>query len=134
MKIVTLFYPTDIKSKNGNIYPKDIVQKAINKYMKEKIAYCSGLGGLVKDTFDDNETVNFTSISHQVKDVKEVPDGFDITFKTLDTPSGKLLNELIDKTKCRPFIRGKGIVEGNIVKELEIISIDIGPEKYKRNL
>ena len=92
-KIQGIFAQTDKKNRNGRIYPKAIMEKAVAKYDKEQIKTNRAVGEL---NHPEGPTVNLDKVSHLIKELKF--EGNDVVGKAqiLDTPNGKIVKGLLD--------------------------------------
>ena len=93
-KIRGVFLQSDIKIRNGRVYPREILVREVNRYNKEFINKNRAFGEL---GHPDGPTVNLERVSHMVK--KLYPDGKDFIgeAKIMDTPYGKIVKGLIDE-------------------------------------
>ena len=93
-KIKGIFLQSNIKNRNGRIYPKDILAKEVTRYNKEFINKKRAFGEL---GHPDGPTVNLERVSHMI--TKLHPDGnnFIGEAKIMDTPYGKIVKGLIDE-------------------------------------
>ena len=80
-----VFAQTDKKNRNGRVYPKPIMEKAIGKYDKEQIQKNRAVGEL---NHPEGPTVNLDKVSHRITEMKF--QGNDVVGKAqiLDTPMG----------------------------------------------
>ena len=79
------------ENQNGRVYPKDVLEREINKYqtlIKERRA----LGEL---DHPDSSVINLKNVSHNIREVHW--EGNDVvgTVEILPTPSGNILKELL---------------------------------------
>ena len=124
-KIVSMDYHTDTINRNGQIYSKKAMRKALREYDKQ-IKEKKALGRLGDHPFA--EEILLKDISHKIIGWQEIPEGFRITFEVLNTEMGKLLG-MLDTNKIRPTMNGLGMVNNkNEVTEIKLISIDILPK------
>jgi hypothetical protein len=88
-----VFAQADQKNRNGRIYPKAIMEKAINKYVTEQVKTGRAVGEL---NHPDGPTVNLDKVSHLITDLRL--EGNDVIGKAsiLDTPMGKIVKGLLD--------------------------------------
>ena len=88
-----VFAQTDTKNRNGRVYPKAIMEKAVAKYDKEQISKNRAVGEL---NHPEGPTVNLDKVSHLIKELKF--EGKDVVGKAqiLDTPMGKIVEGLLD--------------------------------------
>jgi hypothetical protein len=93
-KIKGVFLQSEIKNRNGRVYPADILEREVRRYNKEFINKNRAFGEL---GHPDGPTVNLERVSHMVK--KLYPDGknFIGEAKIMDTPYGKIVKGLIDE-------------------------------------
>lgn len=100
MKIMTGKFVVGIVDRptvNGRIYPREEMEKAIKAY-QQTIKEGRALGTLWPKDYDDCEELapNINNASHQVTGLKIEGDEVVMEMKTLATPQGKLLCELMD--------------------------------------
>ena len=135
MKIFTQLYKTDIPNRNGRIYPKVEVRKALADYAST-IQQGKALGRLGQDDYSSCYEIKMDQVSHIITGYEEVDEGFLITAKILETPMGIVLGELLDlnaKEGRSDIVFGTastGELEGNTVKNMKLISIDLIQDKY----
>lgn len=101
-----IFLQSEMKNRNGRIYPKEILQREVTRYNKEFINQNRAFGEL---GHPDGPTVNLERVSHMIK--KLYPDGnnFIGEAKIMDTPYGKIVKNLIDEgAKLGVSSRGMG--------------------------
>ncbi len=93
-KIKGVFLQSDIKNRNGRIYPKEILDKEVTRYNKEFINKKRAFGEL---GHPDGPTVNLERVSHMI--TKLYPDGSNFIgeAKIMNTPYGKIVKGLIDE-------------------------------------
>lgn len=89
-----VFLQTDIKNRNGRLYPKDILDKEVKRYMKENVKKNRAYGEL---GHPDSPTINLDRVSHMIKDLKLEGKNFVGKAKIMDTPYGKIVKSLIDE-------------------------------------
>ena len=93
-KIKGVFLQSNVKNRNGRVYPKEILEKEVNRYNKEFINKKRAFGEL---GHPDGPTVNLERVSHMI--TKLYPDGnnFIGEAKIMDTPYGKIVKGFIDE-------------------------------------
>ena len=93
-KIRGIFLQSNVKNRNGRVYPKEILEKEVNRYNREFINKKRAFGEL---GHPDGPTVNLERVSHMI--TKLSPDGnnFIGEAKIMDTPYGKIVKGLIDE-------------------------------------
>ena len=101
-----IFMQSDIKNKNGRMYPKEILQREVVRYNREFINKNRAFGEL---GHPDGPTVNLERVSHMITSLE--PDGknFIGEAKIMDTPMGKIVKNLMDEgAKLGVSSRGMG--------------------------
>ncbi len=118
-KIKGIFLQSDIKNRNGRVYPKDILMKEVKRYNQEFINKNRAFGEL---GHPDGPTVNLERVSHMVKRLYPEGDNFIGEAKIMNTPYGKIVKGLIDEgAQLGVSSRGMGSLEqrggANYVKD-----------------
>ena len=118
-KIRGVFLQSDLKNRNGRVYPKDILNNEVERYNKEFINKKRAFGEL---GHPDGPTVNLERVSHMI--TKLSPDGANFVgeAKIMNTPYGKIVKGLIDEgAQLGVSSRGMGSLESrggaNYVKD-----------------
>ena len=118
-KIRGIFMQSDIKNRNGRVYPQEVLAKEVAKYNKNFISQNRAFGEL---GHPDGPTVNLERVSHMI--TKMNPDGKNFVgeAKIMDTPMGKIVKNLMDEGgKLGVSSRGMGSLENrngvNYVKD-----------------
>ena len=118
-KIKGVFMQSDVKNRNGRIYPQQILAKEVAKYNKNFIKEKRAFGEL---GHPDGPTVNLERVSHMITDL--YPDGknFIGEAKIMSTPMGEIVKNLMDEgAKLGVSSRGMGSLESrggtNYVKD-----------------
>jgi len=62
-----IFIQTESKNRNGRIYPKPIMESAVNKYVTEQVSKKRAVGEL---NHPEGPTVNLDKFSHLITDLK----------------------------------------------------------------
>ena len=93
-KIKGVFLQSNIKNRNGRIYPKEILAKEVTRYNKEFINKKRAFGEL---GHPDGPTVNLERVSHMITSLKPEGKNFIGEAKVMDTPYGKIVKNLIDE-------------------------------------
>ena len=93
-KIKGIFLQSNIKNRNGRIYPKEILVKEVNRYNKEFINKKRAFGEL---GHPDGPTVNLERVSHMITKLYPDGDNFIGEAKVMNTPYGKIVKGLIDE-------------------------------------
>ena len=118
-KIKGVFMQSDIKNRNGRVYPFDVLQKEVKRYNKDYVDQKRAFGEL---GHPDGPTVNLERASHMITAL--YPDGknFIGEAKILKTPMGEIVKNLMDEgAKLGVSSRGMGSLQqkngANYVKD-----------------
>ena len=93
-KIKGVFLQSEIKNRNGRVYPTAVLVREVNRYTKEFINKNRAFGEL---GHPDGPTVNLERVCHMVKSLKQDGKDFIGEAKIMDTPYGKIVKGLIDE-------------------------------------
>ena len=108
-KIRGVFLQSEVKNRNGRVYPKETLTKEVSRYNREFVEQKRAFGEL---GHPDGPTVNLERVSHMI--TKLFPDGnnFIGEAKIMDTPYGKIVKNLIDEgAKLGVSSRGMGSLQ-----------------------
>tara|TARA_R110002153_G_scaffold27498_1_gene85382 strand:+ start:1879 stop:2535 length:657 start_codon:yes stop_codon:yes gene_type:complete len=88
-----VFAQAEQKNRNGRIYPKQIMERAVGKYVKEQVSKNRAVGEL---NHPEGPTVNLDKVSHLITSLEFK--GNDVIGKAqiLDTPMGKIVKGLLE--------------------------------------
>ena len=88
-----VFAQAEKKNRNGRMYPKPVLEKAVGKYVTEQVNSKRAVGEL---NHPEGPTVNLDKVSHIITDMKF--DGNNVVGKAsiLPTPMGKIVEGLLD--------------------------------------
>ena len=113
-----VFLQSNLKNRNGRMYPKEVMQKEVARYTKESIEKKRAYGEL---GHPDGPTVNLDRVSHMIVGLKEEGDNYIGRAKILDTPMGRIVKELIGEgASLGVSSRGLGsLKERNGVNEVQ---------------
>ena len=81
----------EAKNQNGRIYPKEILEREINKYISGPVREKRALGEL---DHPESSVINLQNVSHNVTRIKMVGDDVYGEVEILPTPAGKILQAL----------------------------------------
>jgi len=110
-----VFLQSEIKNRNGRIYPFDVLNKEVERYSEEYVKAGRALGEL---GHPDGPTVNLDRVSHKITSLKAEGNNFMGKARILDTPMGKIAKSLLGEgVKLGVSSRGMGsLKEENGVK------------------
>jgi hypothetical protein len=101
-----IFMQSEMKNRNGRVYPKEILQKEVKRYTDKFINTKRAFGEL---GHPDGPTVNLERVSHMITELVEDGANFVGRAKIMDTPYGKIVKNLIDEgAKLGVSSRGMG--------------------------
>jgi len=113
-----VFMESEQQNKNGRVYPQSIMEKEINRYIREYVVTNRAIGEL---GHPEGPTVNLERAAHMIKELH-----FDKTqicgrAKILDTPYGRIVKNLMDEgAKLGVSSRGMGsLIEKNGYQEVQ---------------
>lgn len=89
-----IFLQSNMKNRNGRMYPKEILDKEVKRYNEQYITKNRAYGEL---GHPDSPSINLDRVSHMIKSLKLEGDNFIGRAKILDTPYGKIVKSLIDE-------------------------------------
>ena len=108
-KIKGIFLQSDIKNRNGRVYPKEIMIKEVNRYNKEFVEKKRAFGEL---GHPDGPTVNLERVSLMITNLQQDGSNYVGEAKIMNTPYGKIVKGLIDEgAQLGVSSRGMGSLE-----------------------
>jgi hypothetical protein len=131
-----IFMQTEAKNRNGRMYPKKIMEGAVNKYVEEQVSKGRAVGEL---NHPNGPTINLDKVSHRITDLKF--EGNDVVGKALvlNTPMGKIVKGLMEGgVQLGVSSRGMGSIENknsmSVVKDdFHLATIDIVQDPSAHN-
>ena len=114
-----VFLQSDIKNRNGRMYPMNTLSREVGRYNESFIQKGRALGEL---GHPDGPTVNLDRVSHKIISLTQEGKNFIGKAKILETPMGKIASSLLSEgVKLGVSSRGLGSIERrgniNIVKD-----------------
>ena len=104
-----IFMQSQIKNRNGRVYPKDVMLKEVNRYRKDFIDNKRAFGEL---GHPEGPTINLDRVSHLITSLEEQDNNYVGRAKILSTPNGQIVRSLIsDGAKLGVSSRGLGSLE-----------------------
>ena len=118
-KIKGVFMQSEVKNRNGRVYPFEVLDKEVKRYNKEYIEEKRAFGEL---GHPDGPTVNLERASHMITALYPKGKNFIGEAKILKTPMGEIVKNLMDEgAKLGVSSRGMGSLEqkngANYVKD-----------------
>lgn len=123
-----VFMQSDVKNRNGRVYPKNILGKECQRYIKEYVEKGRAMGELNHPT---GPTVNLDRVSHIIKELHEDGSNMVGKAKVLDTPMGRIVKNLIDEgARLGVSTRGMGSLRSKngyqeVQEDFMLAAIDI---------
>ena len=116
-KIKGVFMQSEVKNRNGRVYPFPVLEKEVNRYNKDYVNENRAFGEL---GHPDGPTVNLERASHMITSLKPEGKNFIGEAKILKTPMGRIVENLMDAGgKLGVSSRGMGSLQsgsqGNVV-------------------
>ncbi len=123
-----VFMQAEQKNRNGRVYEKEILQAAVDKYVKEQVSQGRAVGELDHPA---GPQINLDKVSHKITKLKF--EGNDVYGKAsiLNTPMGKIVEGLLDGgVKVGVSSRGMGTLENRkgamyVKSDFMLASVDI---------
>ena len=89
------FMQANIKNRNGRIYPAEVLDKEVNRYVTENVDKNRAYGELGHPT---SPTINLDRVSHMIKELTRDGDNFIGKAKIMtETPMGQIVKNLMDE-------------------------------------
>ena len=104
-----IFMQAESKNRNGRVYPKAIMERAVAKYVTEQVSKKRAVGEL---NHPEGPTVNLDKVSHLITALQW--EGNDVVGKAqiLDTPMGRIVKGLLEGgVQLGVSTRGMGSLE-----------------------
>jgi len=88
-----IFIQANKPNRNGRMYPREILESAVNKYVTEQVSKGRAVGEL---NHPEGPTINLDKVSHKITELSW--DGNNVVGKAtiLDTPMGLIVQGLLD--------------------------------------
>jgi len=103
-----VFLQSDITNRNSRMYPKNVLQKEVSRYVREYVDAKRAFGEL---GHPEGPTINLDRVSHMIVSLKEDGKNYVGRAKIMDTPMGKIAKNLLDEgAKLGVSSRGLGTV------------------------
>lgn len=138
-----VFLQAELKNRNGRIYPKAIMEREVNRYIKEHINTNRAVGEL---GHPDSPTINYPLVSHKILSLKNEGNNYIGRAKILDTPNGRIVKTLMDEgvsfgVSSRGMGSLKTVQEAQVVQEdyhlataADIVSDPSAPDAFVRGI
>lgn len=88
-----IFLQSDLKNRNGRMYPESVMDKEVKRYISEYVEKNRAYGEL---GHPDTPSINLDRVSHLIVDLRKDGTNYIGKAKILDTPMGKIAMGLLD--------------------------------------
>jgi hypothetical protein len=88
-----IFLQSDLKNRNGRMYPESVMDKEVARYMKEQVEQNRAYGEL---GHPDTPSINLDRVSHLITSLRKEGTNYIGKAKILDTPMGNIAKALLD--------------------------------------
>lgn len=88
-----VFLQSNLKNRNGRMYPSEIMEKEVNRYMKEAVEGKRAFGEL---GHPDGPSINLDRVSHIITELRRDGDNWHGKAKITETPMGNIARGLIE--------------------------------------
>lgn len=88
-----IFMQADSKNRNGRIYPKAVMEAAVDKYMSEQVSKGRAVGEL---NHPEGPTINLDKVSHKITELRWEGNNVVGKAQILNTPMGQIVKGLMD--------------------------------------
>ena len=104
-----VFLQSEIKNRNGRMYPFSVLEKEVQRYNEEYVKTSRALGEL---GHPDGPTVNLDRVSHRITSLRAEGNNFVGKAQILSTPNGNIAKALLDEgVKLGVSSRGMGSID-----------------------
>jgi hypothetical protein len=88
-----VFLQSELKNRNGRMYPESIMDKEVGRYLKEYVEKNRAYGEL---GHPDTPSINLDRVSHLIVDLRKEGTNYIGKAKILETPMGQIARGLLD--------------------------------------
>jgi hypothetical protein len=88
-----IFLQADLKNKNGRMYPSEVMDKEVARYMEETVKNNRAFGEL---GHPDGPGINLHLVSHMITELRKEGSNYYGRAKILETPNGMIARGLLD--------------------------------------
>jgi len=104
-----VFLQSELKNRNGRVYPFQVLEREVNRYNEEYVKTKRALGEL---GHPDGPTVNLDRVSHRITELRAEGNNFMGKAQILDTPMGKIAKSLLGEgVQLGVSSRGMGSID-----------------------
>lgn len=88
-----IFLQSELKNRNGRVYPEKTMDRAVNSYIENYVNKNRAYGEL---GHPDNPSINLDRVSHMITELRKDGTNYVGKAKILNTPMGKIAQGLLD--------------------------------------
>lgn len=88
-----VFLQSELKNRNGRMYPESVMDKEVGRYMKEQVDTNRAYGEL---GHPDTPSINLDRVSHMITSLRKEGTNYVGRAKILETPMGNIARGLLD--------------------------------------
>ena len=88
-----VFMQAEQKNRNGRVYPKSIMAREVERYVRENVNQNRAYGELGHPS---GPTINLERVSHMIKEIREDGNNYIGRAKIMETPYGNIVKSLMD--------------------------------------
>jgi len=115
-----VFLQSEIKNRNGRMYPFSVLEKEVNRYNEEYVKTSRALGEL---GHPDGPTVNLDRVSHRITSLTAEGNNFIGRAQIMNTPMGNIAKALLeDGVQLGVSSRGMGSIDKR--EEMNVVMDD----------
>ena len=120
MYIEGVFLQSELKNRNGRMYPFSVLEKEVNRYNEEYVKTSRALGEL---GHPDGPTVNLDRVSHRITSLTAEGNNFIGRAQIMNTPMGNIAKALLeDGVQLGVSSRGMGSIDKR--EEMNVVMDD----------
>lgn len=113
-----IFLQADLKNRNGRMYPKQVMEREVKRYMQESVEKKRAYGELGHPA---GPTINLERVSHMITSLKEDGSNYIGRAKVMDTPYGNIVKNLMNEgAQLGVSSRGMGTLKPNKEGVMEV--------------
>ena len=123
-----IFMQADQKNRNGRIYPKAVMESAVDRYNRDQVSKGRAVGEL---NHPEGPTINLDKVSHKITELRWEGNNVVGKAQILDTPMGQIVKGLMEGgVQLGVSSRGMGslVQKGGINyvnKDFQLATVDI---------
>jgi hypothetical protein len=121
--MIGIFASAETKNANGRVYDKAVLEREVDKFVREKVQTKSAWGEL---GHPDTSDINLDNIAMLIESLEWKGNDVYGKAKILDTPKGQILRTLVKEGNIGVSTRGLGTVNesGRVNDDYNLITID----------